>query len=133
MVATLKTHELMLETNIASSNVQSMYDVFVNGNTNDIAIQGKMNAQVHFVRGILIEYLSLLDKNLPSKLAAYFTDSEVLVWAEIADNDEEMEKMLLVAEAKINAKYHQFGFAMETTIVEKSDNFNIPNHYQTLK
>ncbi|MEO7317076.1 MAG: hypothetical protein ABIW47_17935 [Ginsengibacter sp.] len=75
MVATLKTHELMLETDTASSQVKSMYDVFVNGNINDIAFQGKMNAQVHFVRSILIEYLSLLDKNLPSKLAVYFTDS----------------------------------------------------------
>lgn len=55
------------------------------------------------------------------------------MWAEIADNDEQMEKILLIAEAKINANYHQFGFAMETTIVEKSDNFIIPNHYQTLK
>lgn len=133
MVATLKTHELMLETDTASPQVKSMYDVFLNGNTNDIAFQGKMNAQVHFVRSILIEYLSLLDKNLPSKLAVYFTDSEVLVWAEIIDNDEEMEKNLLITEAKINAKYHPFGFAMETTIVEESDNFNIPNHYQTLK
>lgn len=43
------------------------------------------------------------------------------------------KKNLLITEAKINAKYHPFGFAMETKIVEESDNFNIPNHYQTLK
>lgn len=133
MVAMLRTHELMIETDTATSQVKTMYNVFVNGNTNDIALQGKMNAQIHFVRSILVEYLSLLDKNLPSKLAVHFNDSEVLVWAEIKDDDDEMEKTLLIAEAKINAKYHPYGFDMETTIVETSDNFNVPNHYQSLK
>lgn len=133
MVATLRTHELMLETDTATAQVKGMYDVFLNGNTNDIAFQGKVGAQVHFVRSILVEYLSILDKNLPPKLAVYFNDSEVLVWAEINDEDDEMEKNLLIAEAKINAKYHPYGFDMETTIVETSDNFSIPNHYQTLK
>jgi hypothetical protein len=133
MVATLRTHELMLQTDTATPQLKTMYDVFVNGSTNDIALQGKVNAQVHFVRSILIEYLSILDKNLPSKLAVYFNDSEVLVWAEISDDDHAMEKSLLVAEAKINAKYHPYGFDMETTIVEASDNLSVPNHYQSLK
>ena len=44
MVATLKTHELMLKTDTASPQVKSMYDVFVNSNSNDIAFQEKMNA-----------------------------------------------------------------------------------------
>lgn len=133
MVATLRTHELMLETDTATPQVKTMYDIFVNGNTNDIALQGKVNAQVHFVRSILVEYLFLLGKKLPSKLAVYFNDSEVLVWAEIKDDDDEMEKNLLIVEAKINAKYHPYGFDMETTIVETSDNFSVPNHYQPLK
>lgn len=133
MVATLRTHEVMLETDTASSQVKTMYDIFVNGNTNDIAAQGKMNAQIHFVGSILVEYLTILEKNLPSKLGVNFNDSEVLVWAEIEDDDETMEKNLLIAEAKINAKFHPFGFDMETTIVETSDNFSVPNHYQILK
>ena len=41
MVATLKTHELMLETDTASSQVKSMYDVFVNGNINDEEMEKK--------------------------------------------------------------------------------------------
>ena len=57
----------------------------------------------------------------------------VLVWAEINDDDEQMEDKLILSEAKINAKYHLYGFDMESTIVETSDKLPVPNHYRSLK
>lgn len=134
MVAALRTDEFMLETQIASPQMKRLYDVMMNGSANDIQFQSKQAAQMHFVRNILLDYVQFINSNtLPEKLAVDFNDSEVLVWAEIEDGDEQMERALLIAEAKVNAKYHHYGYDMETTIVETSDSLPIPNHYQSLK
>ena len=63
-------------------------------------------------------------------MAFDYNDSEVLVWAQVNENDEQLEKQLYLAEAKINAKYHQYGFDMTSMIIESCDNVPIPNHYK---
>lgn len=132
-VAALRSHQLMLETNTASKKIKNTYNILINGTEHDINYHSKLLAQMHFVKSILIDYLKTLGTDLPSKLAVNYNDSEVLVWAEIEDNNNKMEEALLIAEAKINAKYHNYGFDMETTIVETSDHLSVPNHYQRIK
>ncbi len=103
---------------------------------NDLDEVMKMNKQTiqkYFVGKIVIDFLKFLDKNIPSKLAFDFNDSEVLVWAEVEDNNEAQEKYLTRAESKINAQYHPYGFDMEAMIVERNDNLPIPNHYKVFK
>jgi len=129
-VAMLRTHELQLETNMASNKMRKMYDVFFSGNTDNMASMSKNNAQRHFVSKMLVDYVGFISKKSPSKLAFDFNDSNVSVWAEIPDDDELMERSLILSEAKINAKYHEFGFDMTTTLVETRDHLSIPNHYQ---
>lgn len=133
LVATLKTHQLQLETNTARSEIQEMYRTLFEGNADNISHIAKMQAQQHFVSRIIVDYLKLMSNDLPAKLAFDFNDSEVLVWAEINDDDDEMQKKLILTEAQINARYHPFGFDMSSTIVEKSDNLEIPNHYTLFK
>jgi hypothetical protein len=133
LVAELRSHQVQLETNTASKEMKKIYETVLTGNANQLAHLGKFNAQKHFVTRIIIEYIELLKNKLPLKLAFNFNDSEVLVWAEIDGEDSIKERELLKAEAEINAKYHPFGFDMETTIVEKEDCLPIPNHYQTFK
>ena len=95
-----------------------------------MAKHSKEAAQKHFVGKIIFEYIQLLGKQQPRKLAFDFNDSEVLVWAEINDDDDAMERFLILTEAKINAKYHDFGFDMTTMLVEACDQSPVPNHYQ---
>lgn len=92
-------------------------------------------AQQYFIQNMLVDYIHLLnqlDEKLHLKLAVSFHNSELLVWAEIEDDAEFIEGELIMAEAKINAKYHQHGFDMTTTIVEKCDMLAVPNHYNFL-
>ena len=133
LVATLRTHELQLETNTASEEIKQVYGLLTTDNFDAMFKLNKAAAQQYFVGKILIDYLRYLDKNLPLRLAFDFNDSEVLVWAEVDDNNVEQEKLLVRAEAKINAVFHPYGFDMETMIVEKSDHLPIPNHYKTFK
>jgi hypothetical protein len=133
LVATLRSHEVQLETGVATNETKKFYETVFGGNADEIVHLGKSLAQKHFVARIIVDFLGMI-KNLSAlKMAFDFNDSEVLVWAEIKENDEVTERALLVAQAHINAKYHPFGFDMETTIVEEEDALTIPNHYKIYK
>ena len=60
------------------------------------------------------------------------SDSKILVWAVVDDNDEKTEDALIIAEAKVNGKYYEKGFYLNSTIIEKSDNLSVPPHYQKI-
>ncbi len=129
-MATLRSHQVQLETDTASPTIRDMYTALLSGNDDAMARLSKLTAQRHFVSKIVFDYIQLLGKRHPRKLAFNFTDSAVLVWAEINDDDSEMERFLILTEAKVNARYHDFGFDMTTMLVEACDELPIPNHYQ---
>ncbi len=131
LIATLKAHQVMLETNTADEGLKQFYNLLVGGNSDQISYHSKALSQKYFISKIIWEYLSLIKDTKPLKLAFDFNDAEVLVWAEVRDDDEEMEKQLYLAEAKINASYHQYGFDMTSMIVEHRDQLTVPNHYKT--
>lgn len=133
VISTLRAHQLQLETNTASPDVKRFYDIIFGSDPNDVAHIGKVLSQKHFIPRIIYDFIRTIDDSALRKLAFDFNDSEVLVWAEISDDDEKAESTLLKAEAQLNAKYHPFGFDLETTIVEESDNIPIPNHYRVYK
>ena len=133
LIASLRTHELQLETDTAPEEIKKAYDIFMGDDLNAMFKLNKDTTQKYFVGKIIVDFLKQLDKSLPLKLAFDFNDSEVLVWAEIDDNNEAQEKALARAESKINATYHPYGFDMEAMVVEKSDKLPIPNHYKIFK
>ncbi len=133
LIATLRTHELALETNTASPELVSFYKNLMGNNIDELLKTNKAITQQHFVSKIIVEFLNCLEGILPNKLAFDFNDSEVLVWAEIEDNNVQQENLLSRAESKINAQFHGYGFDMETMIVERGDNLPVPNHYKILK
>ncbi|MEQ8423498.1 MAG: hypothetical protein RIA63_02235 [Cyclobacteriaceae bacterium] len=133
LIATLRAHQIQLETDTANSEQKKFYEAIFAGNADEVAHLGKRGAQQHFVSRIIIDYVKIIADAKPLKLAFDYDDSEVLVWAEINNGDLEQEKNLLRAEAIINSKYHGFGFDMETTIVEAGDRLLIPNHYKLFK
>lgn len=132
-IATLRVHELELDTQTASSEVKELYDAVMSENIDEMAFVTKALSQKFFVRKIIFDYLKMLGQHIPLRLAFDFGDSEVLVWAEIPNDDGQMESNLVQAEAKINAKFHPYGFDMESMIVEECDGLKIPNHYKIFK
>ncbi len=132
-ISTLRSHQIQLETDTAHQELKKFYETIFGGNLDEVIHLGKRGAQKHFVSRIIIDYVKLIANTKPLKLAFDYNDSEVLVWAEINDDDFELEKNLLKAEAHINAKYHSYGFDMETTVVEAGDKLQVPNHYTLYK
>lgn len=129
-VATLRSHQVQLETKTASKELRIFYNSLFTGNIDTILKANKLASQEFFVKKIIVDYLERLNKNLPEKLAFDFNDSEVLVWAEIGKDSEEMERELILMEAAVNARYYEYGFSMNSTIVESEDNLPVPNHYK---
>lgn len=131
LLAALSTHKLMLDQNVADKELWDFYNTLIGGNIDTVAHQGKEMSQRYFISKIIVDYLSLLSQseNKPAKLAFDMNDTEVLVWAEVEDNNEAFEKQLILTEAKVNAKYHQYGYDMTSMIVEESDCLAVPNHY----
>jgi hypothetical protein len=86
------------------------------------------------IKSLVLDYLTrlkTLDRH-PEKLALGLSDSKIMIWAEIEDDDEELEDQLLILEAKMNAIYNENGFYVNSTILEKSDRLPVPSHYQTI-
>lgn len=130
----ITTDKMLVKANLATTETQQFYDKIIFGD--QLEVLGKMRSQTSkiFVTKLVLDYSALVrDTDVkPHKLLITHNDSEVLIWAEIANDDEPTEIGLFKIEAKVNAKYHQHGFTISTTIVEQSDNIPAPPHYKDL-
>lgn len=131
VVGDLRTDQLCLETGIADQESRTVYKALITGEETSLHSMLRSSSSFYFTKSILIEYLKNLEikKDEPFKLSFDYTDAKVLVWAEIEDDDEVMEDRLIIAQAKTNAKFYEYGFSISTTIVEKGDRITKPPHY----
>ncbi len=140
MIAALRKDELLLDKNMASKETQSHYKLLIEGTREENAIIFKKKAVEELVNLFLLNYIKEIseflkkkkNKSLINKIAVSYGDEKLLIWSEIKEDSEEAEDALLIAQAKINAKYIQSGFAISTMIVEDVDNLTIPAPYQLI-
>ncbi len=133
IIAKLREDQSMIQDNTAPSDVKSFYNTFLVGTTDEMAHQSKRLSHSYFIANIVTKYIQTIRLTMPEQLAFAYTDSEILVWAELKDDDWATERQLILAAAKINAEYHRFGYDVTNVFVEESDNLLIPNHYQPFK
>lgn len=134
LIKQIQTDHYLLKENIASDETKEFYNSFFLGSDIELNANTRKLSSIWFIRNIIIDYLDeiRLSEHLPVKLALGLSDSKILVWSEIRDDDEAGEDILLLAEAKVNSKYHPHGFYINSTIVEESDKLPIPPHYQSI-
>ena len=129
-ISHLRNHQLTYKNKTIPKELASFYNTLIVGNTNEILQQSRKLSQSHFVPTIISKYLELIEGNTPIQLAFAFNDNEILVWAELRDDDWATESKCILAAAQINSEYHKYGYDITTTFVEESDLLPIPNHYQ---
>ncbi len=127
----IKVDHFLLTTQTASVAKQRLYDAIISGDEESVARSVRETSSKYMVKKLVYDYLQELRNynKIPLKLAFGLSDSKILVWSEINDDDELAEDALLLAEAKINGKYHSCGFYINSTIIEKSDRLPVPPHY----
>ncbi len=130
----LKTDHLLLSENIATTEKKKLYEDIIFGDRSYMFSQMRNSSSMYYIANIINDYLKELKSynSNPLKLAMGLSDSKILVWSVIKDNDDDTEDALLLAEAKVNGKYHQHGFYLNSTIIEESDKLPTPPHYQSI-
>lgn len=134
LVGTIRLDEQLLKNDLMETEKKAMYNNLIDGNLEGIMVDARKMSTQFFISNLLNEYIKELSnlKHNPKKLGLELSNSKVLVWAEIYDNDYETEKALILAQAKVNALYDKFGFAISSTIVEECDELTVPNHYHNV-
>lgn len=133
LIDNIKVDHFLLETDTASETKKDFYNALINRNDNKVFTDMRRASSQYFIQDLVVEYANEISAHRkPLKLALGISDSKILVWAEIEDDDEEMEDILLLSEAKVNGKYNLQGFYINSTIIEKSDNIPVPPHYQSI-
>lgn len=132
MVSNLRYDELLMNNGILDEDKKEVYSVMASGNQEKISYLARQASSAHFIVNMVDKYFKELikSKRKPKKLALELSDSKILVWAEVAEDDDAMETALILAEAKVNANYSKYGFYISSTIVEESDGLAVPKHYK---
>lgn len=130
----LRADHFILKSGNASKETKHLYDTLMDNNQDQMNRDVRRYSTVYFLKSLMFEYLTEIDpfKGRLRKLALGLSDSKILVWSEIENDDEAVEDALLLAEAKVNAKFFNDGFYLNSTIVEHSDNLPTPAHYQNV-
>jgi hypothetical protein len=134
LVHHIRTDEFIITENLASEDKIKHYETLILGDEEQIRYQGKTSNSMYFIKKMLYSFIYLLQESEVkfSKMALDLSDSKILAWVELFDDDEKSEDNLIISEAKVNAEFEKFGFKISTTYVEASDNLNIPTHYSLL-
>lgn len=134
MVGEIRLDEQLLKNDLMEPKKKQMYSNFFDGNYEAISVTARNMSTQYFISNLLSEYIKELSslKHNPKKLGLELSNSKILVWAEIYNDDDATEKALILAQAKVNAQYNKHGFAISSTIVEECDKLDIPNHYHSV-
>jgi len=134
LIGKLRADEVLLENNMATEGQKQFYNTLISGSENEIHASARNSSSLYFIKNLVFDYFNDLKayNSHPLKLALDLSDAKILVWAEVDDDDEATEDALILAEAKANAKYSDYGFHISSTIIEKSDRLPVPPHYHQL-
>lgn len=130
----LSEDHIELITDTASEDKKKFYNWLKSGQEVDAASYARRQLAIPIIQNLLLDYvmevIKYRDKLL--KFAVELSDSKILTWIEINNDDEETEDSLIMAEATVNANYYKYGFNISSLIVERADNLNPPSHYQPI-
>jgi hypothetical protein len=111
---------------------KEVYEAMIMGNQDFMHKYARKTSSAFFIKNLVDSYFIELGerKARPNRVALELSNSKVLVWAEIENDDELTEDVLILSAAKVNYAFSTFGFHISTTIVEVDDNLNVPKHYK---
>jgi len=134
LIQKIRTDYLMISEEVAPSDVTEVYNLLMEGDERKIHEYGRTESTRFFIKSIIHTYFQgfLKLEKKPERLAIHLTNAKILLWAEIVDDEWDVERNLYLLESKVNSGFQQYGFHIDTFIVEKSDERDVPEHYQQL-
>lgn len=135
IISELKKDQLLLDTGLLDKKTEEIYNAFINNDVLKVYKLTQDNLHRDLTKLIIFSYLSELKNrtNNVTELAFDYSSKGLLIWAVINDDDEKTEKALILTEAKINNDLaDKYNYHISSTIIEKSDNTNIPTQYKKI-
>lgn len=134
MISELRVDQLLIETDALEKQKKELYNALISGDQTFMHNYARKSSSAFFIEKLVGTYLLeiLAMKAVPKRLAMELSNSKVLIWAEINDDDEKTEDGLILSAAKVNYEFSKYGFHVSSTIVEESDNLKIPSHYKEI-
>lgn len=132
LIDQLRADRTAISCGIAPKDTEEFYTKFVTTSVEKILNDNRKVLTMNYIERALKVYNEKLKEysSKPLKVAFNFADSKVYVFAIIDNDDEKTEDALFLSEAYVNAKFSEFGIYFTTTILEKEDNYTIPEHYK---
>lgn len=134
LISSIEMDKFLMTEDLASEETKAFYTAMMSDNVADVLRQTRVASTMYFIEKMVVEFL----KEIKSRgveynnLALDMGNAKILAWVELKNNDEKSEDAIIMAEAKVNAKYHEEGFHISTTIVEELDKLPVPEHYHIL-
>jgi hypothetical protein len=134
LVSSIRVEEMQIVTGIAPKEKQDFWKPFLENNMLEIARKNRESSGMLIIPDLLANYFAgIKTRNIDLKsLSFQLSDSKILVWSVVKDDDEATMDQLFLLEAEINAKYGNFGFHVSTTILEESDNCTVPPQFNSV-
>ena len=123
-----------MKNEILEEDKKKVYDALISGDQDFMHNYARQTSSAFFITNMVEAYFKeiIQAKSKPNKIALELSNSKILVWVEIVEDDQLMEDTLILAEAKINAYFSKYGFHISSTIVEDSDSLDVPEHYKNV-
>ena len=134
LIATFRADQLSLETGTAGKDKKELYTHLIKGDTDPAVRKINQTITQTYVSRMFVDFMSEITNRQmkPVSLSVALSGTALHIWAVINDNDEKAEADIFLAEAKVNADYNSYGYGIDTVILEVSDNYPIPSHYQKI-
>jgi hypothetical protein len=132
MVSKLRVDQLLLQADVLERHKKEVYEAMINGDHDFMHKYARKASSAFFIKNLIDSYFIQLGerKARPNRVALELSNSKVLVWAEINNDDELTEDALILSAAKVNFEFSKYGFHISSTIVEVGDSLNVPKHYK---
>ncbi len=129
----INVHHMELSKGVATAEVIELYTPLITGDTNTSLRRQKINADQNLSIITTTKFIAELFHQDPilSKLAINITNGKILVWAEVKDEDYSSLQKVLKAASIVNSR-DNYGFTIRPTVVEDTDEIEIPPHYTIL-
>lgn len=134
MVANLRVDQLSMQTCVLEKQKKELYEAMIKGDVNFTHNYALKSSSAFFIKNLINSYLiELIERQrVPNRLAFDLSNSKILVWAEINNDDECTERALILSAAKANIDFAQYGVHISSTIVEERDGLRIPSQYKEI-
>ncbi|HBF87465.1 MAG TPA: hypothetical protein DDX39_02395 [Bacteroidales bacterium] len=135
-ISHLKSDQIQLSSGLASPEKKEFYEIVMSNNIEKMINTIDKEKHRLLTETVILTYINELINERKTAICNLAFDSKstgLKIWAVINDDDELAERNLILSEAKANYYAQKYNYHLSTTIVEKSDNFEIPSQYKQMK